>query len=130
MRQLAKAEPCPWKAPVAREQDRKRTRTKHNAAFMALAASKGDRTVAGRDYDRRAGRRGACRGRGRSVDGGSRRVLETEVKPEAHPMSDEWKAFVAVGQSFAAHETVQHARREYVRGSVHANSVEGLGSPA
>ena len=25
-------------------------------------------------------------------------------------MSDEWKAFVAVGQNFAAHETVQHAR--------------------
>jgi hypothetical protein len=26
-------------------------------------------------------------------------------------MSDEWKAFVAVGQNFAAHETVQHAVR-------------------
>jgi hypothetical protein len=24
-------------------------------------------------------------------------------------MSDEWKAVVAVGQSFTAHETVQHA---------------------
>ena len=41
-------------------------------------------------------------------------------------MSDEWKAFVAVGQSFAAHETIQHGRREYVRGPVHANSVEGF----
>ena len=41
-------------------------------------------------------------------------------------MSDEWKAFVTVGQNFAAHETVQHARREYVRGPVHANSVEGF----
>ena len=41
-------------------------------------------------------------------------------------MSDEWKAFVAVGQSFTAHETVQHARHEYVRGPVHANSVEGF----
>jgi transposase-like protein len=54
------------------------------------------------------------------------RVLEKEVEPQAHLMSDEWKAFVAVGQSFAAHETVRHARREYVRGSVHANSVEGF----
>jgi hypothetical protein len=34
--------------------------------------------------------------------------------------SNEWKAFVAVGQNFAAHETVQHGRREYVRGPVHA----------
>ena len=35
------------------------------------------------------------------------RVLEKEVEPAAHLMSDEWKAFVAVGQNFAAHETVQ-----------------------
>ena len=54
------------------------------------------------------------------------RVLEKEVDATAHLMSDEWKAFVAVGQSFAAHETVQHGRREYVRGRVHANSVEGF----
>ena len=54
------------------------------------------------------------------------RVLEKEVEPKAHLMSDEGKAFVAVGQNFAAHETVQHARREYVRGRVHANSVEGF----
>ena len=54
------------------------------------------------------------------------RVLDKEVDPRAHLMSDEWKAFVAVGQSFAAHETVQHGRREYVRGPVHANAVEGF----
>ena len=56
------------------------------------------------------------------------RVLEKEVKPEAHLMSDEWKAFVAVGQVFAAHDTVQHSKQEYVRGSVHANSAEGFNS--
>ena len=54
------------------------------------------------------------------------RVLEKEVEPTGHLMSDEWKAFVAVGQNFAAHETVQHGRRQYVRGAVHANSVEGF----
>jgi hypothetical protein len=37
------------------------------------------------------------------------RLLEKEVEPTAHLMSDEWKAFVAVGQNFAAHQTVQHA---------------------
>ena len=54
------------------------------------------------------------------------RVLDKEVEPQAHLMSDEWKAFVAVGQQFAAHETVQHGRREYARGPVHANSAEGF----
>jgi ISXO2-like transposase domain len=56
---------------------------------------------------------------------GAERVLEKEVKPEAHLMSDEWKAFIAVGQGSAAHDT---ARREYVRGRVHANSAEGFNS--
>jgi transposase-like protein len=56
------------------------------------------------------------------------RVLEKEVEPEAHLMSDEWKAFIAVGQAFAAHDTVQHSKQEYVRGSIHANSAEGFNS--
>ncbi|MBK8176650.1 MAG: transposase [Rhodospirillales bacterium] len=45
-----------------------------------------------------------------------------------HLMSDAWSTFAAVGQSFAAHDTVQHAKREYARGTVHANSVEGFNS--
>jgi hypothetical protein len=53
-------------------------------------------------------------------------VIENEVDPGARLMSDEWKAFGAVGQQFPAHETVQHGRREYVRGPVHANSAEGF----
>jgi len=53
-------------------------------------------------------------------------VLEKEVEPEARLMSDEWKAFIAVGRQFAAHDTVRHSTREYVRGSVHVNSAEGF----
>lgn len=54
------------------------------------------------------------------------RVLEAAVDPDAHLMSDEWKAFVAIGGAFRAHDTVRHSQREYVRGGVHANSAEGF----
>jgi hypothetical protein len=53
-------------------------------------------------------------------------VLENEVEPKAHIMSDEAKAFIAVGKGFAAHDTVCHSKQEYVRGPVHTNSVEGF----
>ena len=33
----------------------------------------------------------------------TKRILEKDVEPEAHLMSDEWKAFIAVGHGFAAH---------------------------
>ncbi len=56
----------------------------------------------------------------------ARRVLSENVDVAAHLMSDEWKAFVSIGQAFAAHDTVRHSDRQYVRGSVHANSAEGF----
>jgi hypothetical protein len=54
------------------------------------------------------------------------RVLTESVNPGAHLMSDEWKAFVSIGAAFAAHDTVHHKAREYVRGPVHINSAEGF----
>lgn len=56
------------------------------------------------------------------------KVLEREIEPTAHLMSDGWKAFVAVGRKFTAHDTVQHAAQIYARGDVHANSAEGFNS--
>lgn len=56
----------------------------------------------------------------------ARRVLSEHVDVHTHLMSDEWKAFVAIGEAFAAHDTVRHSDREYARGLVHANSVEGF----
>jgi transposase-like protein len=56
----------------------------------------------------------------------ARWVLSDTVDPSAHLMSDEWKSFVSVGQTFAAHDTVRHSSREYARGPVHANSAEGF----
>ena len=56
----------------------------------------------------------------------ARRVLSEHVDVNTHLMSDEWKAFVSIGEAFAAHDTVRHSDREYARGFVHANSVEGF----
>jgi hypothetical protein len=53
-------------------------------------------------------------------------VLAAMVKPAAHLMSDEARTFMALGGNFAAHDTVCHSRRDYVRGLVHTNSAEGL----
>lgn len=59
---------------------------------------------------------------------GAERVVETQITPNARLMSDEAKAFMAVGESFAEHETVKHSSGEYVRDAVHVNSVEGFNS--
>jgi transposase-like protein len=56
------------------------------------------------------------------------RAAETQIEPHAHLMSDEAKAFMAIGESFAKHETVKHSSHEYVRDTVHVNSVEGFNS--
>lgn len=55
-------------------------------------------------------------------------VLEPQVTPTASLVSDEWKAFMAIGEGFASHESVNHSQGEYVRGSAHVNSVEGFGA--
>ncbi|RAZ93064.1 IS1595 family transposase [Mesorhizobium hawassense] len=56
------------------------------------------------------------------------RIIETQIEPHARLMSDEAKAFMAIGESFAEHETVKHSSCEYVRGAVHVNSAEGFNS--
>jgi hypothetical protein len=56
----------------------------------------------------------------------ARRVLSANVDAAAHLLSDEWKAFVSIGEACAAHDTVRHSDREYARGFVHANSAEGF----
>lgn len=59
---------------------------------------------------------------------GAERVIETQITPDARLMSDEAKALMVIGESFAEHETVKHSSGEYVRDAIHVNSVEGLNS--
>lgn len=40
-------------------------------------------------------------------------------------MTDEWQAYQGIADEDTTHETVKHSAREYVRGDVHTNSVEG-----
>jgi len=54
------------------------------------------------------------------------RVMNEAVAADSHLMSDEWSSFMAMGSNFAAHDTVRHSDREYARGIVHVNSVEGF----
>jgi ISXO2-like transposase domain len=54
------------------------------------------------------------------------RVLTEAVEPSAHLMSDEWRAFVSLGNAFAAHDTISHSVREYAHGPIHTNSAEGF----
>ncbi len=54
-------------------------------------------------------------------------VLETQVHPETHLMTDSSSRYNLVKRShgFAAYDQVNHSKAEYVRGIAHTNTVEG-----
>ena len=41
-------------------------------------------------------------------------------------MTDEWRAYRAVGRDFAGHERVNHTAGEYARGDAHVNNAEAF----
>ena len=59
----------------------------------------------------------------------SRKVLHGFIREYApNPtriMTDEWPAYLGIADHDTTHETVNHSAKEYVRGDVHTNSVEG-----
>jgi transposase-like protein len=54
-------------------------------------------------------------------------VIEKNIATDAQIYTDESRVYVSLGQT-RAHEIVAHSRGEYVRGSVHTNSVENFWS--
>jgi transposase-like protein len=52
-------------------------------------------------------------------------IVNENIAKEAHLMTDESRLYTRPGEQFATHETVVHSRKEYVRGRVHTNTVEG-----
>jgi transposase-like protein len=53
------------------------------------------------------------------------KIVRENVHKESRIHTDESRLYVKVGAEFAAHETVNHAGKEYARGDVTTNTVEG-----
>jgi len=52
-------------------------------------------------------------------------IVRNNIRREARLMTDKARHYVAVGQEFAEHGSVDHSKDEYVRGDIHSNTVEG-----
>ena len=53
-------------------------------------------------------------------------IIKANVAKETAIMTDEGGHYFTLGDHFASHESVSHKADEYVRGSVHTNTVEGF----
>jgi transposase-like protein len=52
-------------------------------------------------------------------------IIRQHVSPEAHLRTDEASMYTKIGREFASHEVVAHGAREYSRGDIHTNTIEG-----
>ena len=55
-----------------------------------------------------------------------REILVTKTSRKSRLHTDESNLYPSVGKEFASHETVNHGAKEYARGDVTTNSVEGF----
>lgn len=53
------------------------------------------------------------------------KIVGENIARESRLMSDESPLYTKPGTGFSSHETVKHSAKEYVRGDVHTNTVEG-----
>lgn len=54
-----------------------------------------------------------------------REILFTNVSRETALHTDESRLYTALGKEYASHDTVNHSAKEYARGIVHTNTIEG-----
>lgn len=52
-------------------------------------------------------------------------ILLAQMAQNANLMTDEASAYTTVGKEFASHGVVKHGKKEYSRGNVHTNTIEG-----
>jgi transposase-like protein len=57
---------------------------------------------------------------------GVKRAFRKHMDKGANLMTDEHKKFRKIGQQYVSHETVNHGAKEYARGNVNTNTVEGV----
>lgn len=53
------------------------------------------------------------------------RIVRANIAKESRLHTDEHRMYLGVGKEFAAHEAVNHSKKEYARGDVTTNTVEG-----
>ena len=54
------------------------------------------------------------------------KIVADNIASESYLFTDESRIYGDADQLFAEHSTVKHSRKEYVRGDVHTNTVEGF----
>lgn len=52
-------------------------------------------------------------------------IIKEQISAKSHLRTDESAIYLEPGKGFASHETVNHSAKEYVRGDVYTNTVEG-----
>jgi hypothetical protein len=52
-------------------------------------------------------------------------IIRANINRESHFMTDQASWYKGIGREFASHGSVEHQRKEYVRGNIHTNTVEG-----
>lgn len=55
-----------------------------------------------------------------------REILVRNVPRETVLYTDESRLYTATGKEYAKHDTVNHSKKEYARGPVHTNTIEGF----
>lgn len=55
-----------------------------------------------------------------------RSAMREHIEPSSRIMTDDSNLYNGTGNDFASHESVNHSRREYARGDVTTNTVEGF----
>lgn len=53
-------------------------------------------------------------------------ILKAQVHKDTRIMTDEFGGYKGIGKYFAEHGKVAHSRKEYVRGDIHTNTIEGF----
>lgn len=53
-------------------------------------------------------------------------IIMEKVAADANVMTDEARVYIKFGKQFASHGVVKHGIKEYVRGDIHTNTIEGF----